>query len=202
MIGARFTMDADAALKGCEALKKHLPRTVFTALRVYLLRFVRWAILNRFSGPGGDTDTLKRQTGNAIRSIAASPAVEMSETVVRGVAGARPVYVKKHEEGGTFTEYVPAHWRKRALASRRAQRVRNRRRGRTSVVEKLQTHVRVRAHTRRAVYRARRMFRHTLAATRPLGRGIMRQAVITLLRKRRPPTAADLERINLGLFGE
>lgn len=181
---------AEAALK---AYPRLLPDAAMKALRIYLMRVARYAMAAKFSGPGGTTNTLKVQTGLARRSVGQSPKVYSEAGGIRGIWGAEPIYVRRHEFGGTFTEYVPAHWRRRTALQKRRQRARLRSEG-PSATHLQGGRIFVRAHTRTTTYRARHMIRDSMTRTRPLLDAYFKRAITSLLKTGKAPTIGDIAR--------
>ena len=115
-----------------------------------LLDMVRDVIVNRLSG-----QYLKKRTGGAQRSVAASPSAVVAGNVVRGQFGSSLLYVRAHEEGFEGIVGVRAHTRRVRSRDVRARVAGRRRRVATGVAF-------VRAHTRKMSLRARRFLADTL----------------------------------------
>jgi len=170
-----------------------LPATIGRGLRSGVNLMVRDVITNRLTDD--NPPYLNRDTGNLIRSVSASPSFSVqgdlnSETAIfTGQFGSNLSYAKKHEDGGTFTEYVPAHYRKRVGKARRNARARSR----AGLISKqLGDKVFVRAHTRTITYRARHMFRDTVKAQHFGAARRMRRSLELLHKNRNVPSLAEI----------
>ena len=191
MIVATINFHVKEAEAQLARMPKLLPDAALKALRVYLMRVARYAMAAKFTGPGGATNTLKVKTGLARASVGQSPRVSLEADRIRGIWGAGPWYVKRHETGGTFTEFVPAHFRRRTALQNRRARARNRAgAGR----EFTGGRIAVRSHHRTVTYRARHMIRDSMTRTRPLLDAYLRRAVAALLKTGRAPTVGEIAR--------
>lgn len=207
MIVATINLDVAQAEAALKAYPRLLPQAAAKALRVYLMRVARYAMAAKFSGPGTPSNTLKVQTGLARSSVGQSPQMYVSSSGVVGVWGAEPEYVRRHEEGGTFTESVRAHTRRLRSSSggnafeftehyvdRKTGEDRFRvKSAKSKVVERVRT-VQVRAHTRTKTYRARHMIGDSMKRTRPLLDAYVARAVASLLKTGKAPTIGDITR--------
>ena len=165
MIGAKVTAEWGSASAKVRAFAGKIPATLGRGVEAYMWRLARHAAKTRFSGPGTPTDSLKVDTGLARRTVLQSPRIRVTPSTVRGVMGAKPAYVRKHELGGRYTEYVPAHWRKRTTQQKRAARKRLRVQGPSAAGNIRLDRIFVSAHTRTVNYRARHMIRHAITET-------------------------------------
>jgi len=153
---------------------------------------------------------LNRRTGTLIRSITASPFVQVLDTVIRGIWGSNLSYARVHEEGYRGRIRVPGHERgahRRTGHSRRAHRRRPytyTNRAGTSVTVRahtvrggvIRTH-RVRAHAVRSLsrlvsFRARHFMRDTVRDQGPEAMRRIRRALIHLVRTGEVPSASQL----------
>jgi len=132
---------------------------------------------------------LKRRTGTLIRSITASPRIEVSEDFIRGLWGSHLGYARAHEEGFTGVVQVPGHTRRlieRVSSKASAKRVRR------SLKAGRKRFANVRPHGRRVHLRARRFMRDTVRDRSPEALARVRRALIHLVRTGEVPSASDL----------
>ena len=161
-----------------------LSRTIETGIRSGLGLMVRNVTRNRLRG-----QYLKRRTGTLIRSIAASPRIEVSEDFIRGLWGSHLGYARAHEEGFTGVVQVPGHTRRlleRVSSKASAKRVRR------SLASGRKRFANVRPHGRRVHLRARRFMRDTVDQMGPEALRRIRRALIHLRRHGQAPTLSDL----------
>ena len=198
LIGGFLRHEDRKARELTEAARKNLPRAHYVALWAWVMRYTRHLVRTRFMGPGGKTDTLRKVTGTTIQSITASPTVKQYPGRTIGWSGSRLEHVRKHEQGGTFREQVPAHLRRRTARQRRGFRAKKVRAGfnvlqlqRDPDLASQMKYIRVRAHQRVRTYRARRMFRHAFDETIRLLNRVVGRSMAKLLATGRAPSMAE-----------
>jgi hypothetical protein len=181
--GPGFEYD-DAQVR--RAVVKAMPRirrSLLVAVSVTTLRMTRWVVTRKLLG-----QYLNRRTGNAIRSINASPSWWPTEDGAAGSFGSNLEYVKAHEQGFQGTVQVKAYERRlfRYRSARSGARLKRRKRVEGAMVE-------VRAHPREVNIRARHFFRDTLKEQKPAFEVRLRKAILVATRLGRVATPADLE---------
>lgn len=177
----RLTFDTEAAQRRFEALREVGPKALAVAARRSLLLLVRHVTRQKLMG-----QVLRRRTGTLIRSITASPRVEVTPNVVRGTFGSHLGYAQAHEEGFTGTVSVRAHVRRV-----RARDVRARVEGRRRIIAR--GIAVVRAHSRRVNLRPRYFLRATMKEKAADVQRRFARALRIATMTGRVPQAGDLE---------
>ena len=149
---------------------------------------------------------LRRQTGTLIRSITASPSVEISRERVAGSFGSNLGYARMHEEGFKGRLQVRAHIRRLTPRLKPASIRRQLHYGvnyfgrlveagatlrRTYAIQKRYAHVR--AHSRRVDIRARHFLLDTLTEKTGETNLNVRKALMFLARTGKVPTVKDVQ---------
>jgi hypothetical protein len=131
---------------------------------------------------------LNRRTGTAARSVSASPRARLTRDRAIGIFGSHIEYVRKHELGGTYREYVPTH-RVRAH-SRRVTAFRIA--GSAQMRDVKVGSYLVRSHYVMKRYRRREMFGTTVREKRDDVPPLLERAIRLLVQLRRTPKAAEI----------
>jgi len=190
--------DAGAFLAQLGALKRQLPQTIKAVALASAVYGAKVAVETKFIE--ANPPYLNRKTGHASRSVAASPkAALLDQFRARGTYGSNIWYVKRHEEGGTYSEKVPAHrvkahWRRLPESQQRAS---YHGRGRKRSAYRIRTQTRVKEHLVRGYfvsrkYRARHMFRDTQGFIRQYIPSLTARGVELLAATNQAPSAAEV----------
>lgn len=169
-----------------------MPKTVAVGVRSGVFLMVRDVVKSRLTDD--NPPYLNRDTGTLIRSVTASPRFHLDDTRATGEFGSNLDYARKHEEGFSGTEQVPAHLRRRPTKSRYARAARRAGFSARDMRTQRALMIPVRAHTRHVHYRARHMFRDTVSANTAEANLRVRRALVYLHRERKVPALSALGR--------
>lgn len=186
---SRVVVNLGDLTQTADAYAKHVPKTVGVGVRVWVHRLVAKVTKTKLLG-----QRLNRRTGTLIRSITASPSVEVTPSMVTGRLGSHLDYARLHELGYTGPVQVRAHVRRLAKLRIRAGKA-----TKTSVREvkarlkagRAMT-ANVRPHTRRVSFPALYYLRDTMTEEQPTGVGYVRDALLLLGRNKKPPGANEV----------
>jgi len=187
MLETTIRLDLRDLQEALAALTGKLPGAIQAAVRASIESIIRDAVQNRMSAPSpGPFPLLGVVTGAARRSVRSSAGYSATQDRVTGQFGSSLEYVKAHEFGFHGPVAVRAHARRvlRHTALRTGKRLkRPQDTGRSGMV---------RAHTRIANIRARRMFLESLRAEIPRIEPRIRRALEILISSKRLPLAGEL----------
>lgn len=110
MIDPKITIDIEGMRQRFGVLAEKLPAAVVVAVRSSVLLGVRYVVKMKLTG-----QALRRRTGTLIRSVTASPRVELVLDNVVGSFGSNLDYARAHELGFHGRVQVRAHSRRRAI---------------------------------------------------------------------------------------
>lgn len=165
-------------------MPKLVQRSMLVSAKVSIQFLVRYVIVNKLSG-----QSLNRVTGNAQRSISASPGKAPAERLsdgARATFGSNVDYVRAHNDGFDGNVQVQAH-------ERRLFRTKSLRTGKELKRKQLSGSTKVRAHVRRVKMRARHFFEETMSEGRGGVEARLRKGILLALRTGKVPTQAQIE---------